>query len=345
VIGHSIEDAAAQGARDARAFLEQPGSIVGTPLADFGAGGSRDAALRRRLHELRLPPRVVASVLRRRPETVRRFAYWAGAQTTLDHGSWAALTRGPVILAYHGFGSPGERPSRLVIAADRFERQMQWLAQQGRPVIGLEEIVACRRESRLPPPDAVAITVDDGYADFATIAAPILRRHGFPAAVFVVSGRVGGENDWDRDGELSGRPLLSWPQLEELQRQGVAIGAHTHTHPVLTAVSAARLQEELECSRDELDTRLGRRERTFAYPHGKVDDVVARAVSDAGFAAACSIERGLNTPGTSLVRLRRALVDGDVPFAHFSAAVRFGDAGLGQGLARIGLANRVRRDR
>jgi peptidoglycan/xylan/chitin deacetylase (PgdA/CDA1 family) len=42
------------------------------------------------------------------------------------------------------------------------------------------------------PAAALAITFDDGYAENLTIAAPVLRKHGLPATVFVATGYLDG---------------------------------------------------------------------------------------------------------------------------------------------------------
>src|SRR4051812_10151784 len=43
------------------------------------------------------------------------------------------------------------------------------------------------RASRELPPNSVAITVDDGYEDFAAHAWPVFRRFEIPATVYLVS--------------------------------------------------------------------------------------------------------------------------------------------------------------
>ena len=102
------------------------------------------------------------------------------------------------------------------------------------------------------------VTFDDGYADNADLAAPILRRLGIPATFFIISGRIDSTNDWDPPGSpLAGRPTMSWTDLAELAADGVAIGAHTIVHPRLGALDRDRAERELRDSRAELEAQLG----------------------------------------------------------------------------------------
>src|SRR5450631_76744 len=47
------------------------------------------------------------------------------------------------------------------------------------------------------PAGALAITFDDGYADNLSIAAPILRKHGLPATLFIATGYLDGGCMWN----------------------------------------------------------------------------------------------------------------------------------------------------
>lgn len=326
-----LRAARARGSADGHAFRASPAALERSPLGDFGRGGSTEAALRRLLHSLRVPPAPLALAARalngdrraRALAALERYAYWRGARRSLDADSWRRLTRGPAILMYHAFGSGDEPASRFVVPARRFERQLRRLRR--RPVLPFDELVELRRRRELPPAGSVVITIDDGYADTLEVAAPILRRFGLPATVFAVSGRVGGAADWDGAAELGGRPLLDWDGLRALGRYRLDVGAHTRTHPRLPELDETALAAELAGSRADLEAALGQPVRSLAYPFGRTSRAVVAAAGRAGFAGACGIARGLNDPATPLLELRRSPVDGDASTLRFELAVRFGD--------------------
>ncbi len=63
-------------------------------------------------------------------------------------------------------------------------------------MISLPEAVKAMREQSLPP-RAACVTFDDGYADNAEVALPILRRLGIPATFFVATGFLNGGRMWN----------------------------------------------------------------------------------------------------------------------------------------------------
>lgn len=177
------------------------------------------------------------------------------------------------ILTYHSID-----PSGSVISLDdaTFRRHVRWLAGGTVRVTTLPELLA------LPPEaDAVALTFDDGFANFADVAWPLLRGHGLPATLFVVSDRVGRTNAWG-DSAVSGiptLPLLDWDALGQLAEEGVTLGSHSRTHPDLTAVSDGQLLDEVAGSAERLRAETGVGPDAFAYPYGRRNAAVARAAS------------------------------------------------------------------
>ncbi len=104
---------------------------------------------------------------------------------------------GVLILLYHRVADPGADPQRLAVHPDRFVRHLDVIRRTA-DVLSLAEVQAAREEGRLPR-RGIAVTFDDGYADNAATAAPLLRQAGVPATFFVTSSSVNGAREfwWD----------------------------------------------------------------------------------------------------------------------------------------------------
>jgi peptidoglycan/xylan/chitin deacetylase (PgdA/CDA1 family) len=92
-----------------------------------------------------------------------------------------------------------------------FEARMRWVKDWFN-VLPLDEAVRCLREGRLPE-RPLAITFDDGYADNARIAAPILRRLGIPATFFIATGFLDGGRMWN-DTVIEALRMAKSPELD-----------------------------------------------------------------------------------------------------------------------------------
>ena len=87
-----------------------------------------------------------------------------------------------------------------------------------------------------------------------------------PSTLYVVSGCVGSTSRWlGTEGE-SQRSMLSWRQLRELDRAGVEIGAHSHSHPQLDTLPSTEAWSEILLSKCQIEDHLGHRVESFAYP-------------------------------------------------------------------------------
>lgn len=158
----------------------------------------------------------------------------------------------------------------------------------------------------------LAITLDDGYADTFERAAPVLRRHGLPATVFIVSRFMSTPvvAPWDR--ELRQPPRwMTWDEVHTLRREGWDIGSHTLTHVDLGQVTGDLAWREIRDSRVELERELGVPVPHFAYPFGRRTQITPEnreRVRAAGFNCCCSCFGGLNPPGADPFSLRRVAV-------------------------------------
>lgn len=250
---------------------------------DWFDAAAHELILRRVLLAMRVPPALLAFGPPRWRAFVSRLAHWRSVRRRTTAEEWRRSTRGVPVLLYHAFG---EEPSRFVIPLRTFARQLRLLALLGYRVVPYGELaMALRSGSR-----TAVLTIDDGYADNGADAAAVLERRGFGATVFVVSGRLGADNDWSDVPPLRGRPMLAAEDLRRLRGRGLEFGAHTRTHPALPDLGDDELAEEIESSRSELERTLGEPVRSFAYPYGRFDERAVAAVRRAGFASACTTE-------------------------------------------------------
>ena len=167
------------------------------------------------------------------------------------------------ILTYHSIDDSG---SVISIRPEVFRRQADWLASGSLRVLPLDEIGDAPLDA-----DAVALTFDDGFENFGSVAWPELRRRGLPATLFVVTERVGRTNAWE-DGNGKGipeLPLLDWDDLGRLADEGVMLGSHTRTHPDLSRLDGRRLEDEIAGSAERIQGNTGVHPSAFAYPFGR----------------------------------------------------------------------------
>lgn len=98
---------------------------------------------------------------------------------------------------------------------------------------------------------------------------------------------------------------ISWEQAREIDTNGISIGSHTVTHPILINVDSSRLNFELNASRLRIQEKLGRKEETFCYPDGAYNTKIKEAVARAGYRCAVITRHGFNDSYSDLFALRR----------------------------------------
>ena len=173
------------------------------------------------------------------------------------------------ILTYHSIDSSG---SPISLAEEAFRAHVRFLGSGRVSVVPLGSLPTLPDDT-----DAVALTFDDGFLNFTSSALPLLSHLGLPATVFVVSDAVGTTNAWGGRpaAGIPTLPLMSWSDLRSARDAGFDMGAHTRTHPHLTTLSPAQIQDEMAGGAARIAAELGQRPNCFAYPYGAVNERVA----------------------------------------------------------------------
>src|SRR5260370_37452503 len=167
-----------------------------------------------------------------------------------------------VILMYRSIAPYEHDPSQATVRPARFEQQMRWLRRRGLRGASVREVLDARASGC--GPGLVGLTFDDGYADFAEYALPVLERFGFSATVYVIAGRMGGDNEWDPEGPR--KPLLTSQQVRQVADAGIEIGSHGLRHVSLPKAPESALAEEIGGSRPPLPDASGQAGPRFVSP-------------------------------------------------------------------------------
>ena len=114
-----------------------------------------------------------------------------------------------------------------------------------------------------PIPDKlVVLTFDDSSKSHVTVAAPLLKKHGFGATFFVTEGF---------DFPTNKRDYMTWDEIAQLHRDGFEIGNHTRDHKAPSAKDPKGTIEQLEAINARCLAHGIPRPVSFAYPGNVLD--------------------------------------------------------------------------
>jgi len=165
---------------------------------------------------------------------------------------------------------------------ESFARKLDHLARNGYRTLSVDEYTGILWGRVTPPERAVLLTFDDGRGSLWSVAAPLLKRHGMQAVVFLVPGRVPSHAPgptWEdveagraEPSVVLGREqaegaLASWEEIGALARTGVFdFQSHTlsharvHTGPSLAGFVTPKTQRGYDAF-DQPLIRDGERDR------------------------------------------------------------------------------------
>lgn len=121
--------------------------------------------------------------------------------------------------------------------------------------------------------------------------------------------------------------FMRWEDVRSLRSLGHMIGAHTHTHPILSKISVEEQTRELTICRDLIAAEIGEAPKILAYPNGKAwtfSSQTKDVARQCGFLAAFSFYGGRNPPvGFDAYDLRRGWVSRSESRELFRARISF----------------------
>jgi peptidoglycan/xylan/chitin deacetylase (PgdA/CDA1 family) len=218
------------------------------------------------------------------------------------------------VLAYHSISDERrDGTMRWSVSPGDFDEQMALIRERGRTPLTVSRYAAVLRGQTPLPPRPVLITFDDGFADLAETALPVLRRYGLTATAYVITSQLG------LSPSPGGDPVLDWDGLRELRAHGVEVGSHSRTHHALDCLRQRELHSEIARSRWELEDGLRVPVSSFAYPYGYHSPAVRRVVQDAGYTSACGVKNALSHEEDDVFAIARVLIERDTGTARVGA--------------------------
>lgn len=169
-----------------------------------------------------------------------------------------------IVLVYHRVANLSSDPEMLAVSPENFRNQMLYLKEN-------VSLVRFEEDWTKTAKPAVAVTFDDGYADNALYALPILEKTGVPATFFITTGPVGTAQEfWWHELErliLSGK---CHPSILDLKK-----GTAVRTWPTRTDSERLALYTDLvrlmNSSEPESRTLTLKRIRAWASAEEKMD--------------------------------------------------------------------------
>jgi peptidoglycan/xylan/chitin deacetylase (PgdA/CDA1 family) len=215
------------------------------------------------------------------------------------------------ILTYHNFTE--DEGSSYKINIVEFEKQMDYLAVHNYSVISLSELLTGLRNGQLPP-KAIAITIDDGFKSTYALAYPVLKKHNFPATLFIYTNFIE-KNSYS----------LTWEEIREMTKNNIEIGSHTLSHCNLLKYKKnenyetylARVKKEIFLSKEILENKIERKTIFFAYPYGTYSSTIKDLVMKAGYEGILNANSMNNTLTADSFSLNRQIIFGNNSFNSF----------------------------
>lgn len=205
------------------------------------------------------------------------------------------------VLTFHKID---DSSSVISYSPELFRKSLEKLARNGYGTVKLTDVAELIRERKPFPEKSFVVTFDDGYRSVHDQAFPVLNKYALTATVFLT---VGGSKKSDpniRLPALGGSEMLSWGEIREMKDAGMDFGAHTISHPDLTAVDRVAVGYEITGSKDIIERNLGVPVLSFAYPYGRYDEK-SLEIAGQNFKCACSDKLGLLTRESPLYALER----------------------------------------
>jgi peptidoglycan/xylan/chitin deacetylase (PgdA/CDA1 family) len=93
------------------------------------------------------------------------------------------------------------------------------------------------------------------------------------------------------------RMMLNWDEVQEMRKDGITIGSHSHTHPILSRMPIQKAKDEILDSKKVVEKNVDIEVKHFSFPNGREEDFSEELrdyCREIGFESTCSVIYGTN---------------------------------------------------
>lgn len=229
----------------------------------------------------------------------QRYYSASNKNSTDDRNSFNKATlvndnRGVPVLYYHSVKESAD--NEVTISPKTLRQQLKYVKDQGYITLTLSELKNYILNNSPIPPKSIVITFDDGYMDNYYNAFPALKDLNMVATIFCITSN------------LDGSYYLSKDAISEMSNYGIDIQSHTVTHTKLSKLTYDQQLAELKESKKTLESIVGKKIDSIAYPYGDFNDDSIKAAKNAGYTLGFTTERGLSDRNDNPLKLNRIYI-------------------------------------
>ena len=207
------------------------------------------------------------------------------------------------ILYYHAVNDDVWGMAELFVSPKEFEKQMEFLKNNGYTVITFAEIPSANNIQK-----PIIITFDDGYEDNYTYMYPILKKYNYKATIFLVNDYI------DKSAYLKKNQILEMRDLINFQ-------GHTITHPYLTTLKDSDVEYELSQSQILIEGITGMKVNVLAYPIGDYNQRIIN-ITKKYYTYGVLNGGGMYYTGDSNYEMKRIYVPRNLTIEGFEAKIK-----------------------
>ncbi len=217
----------------------------------------------------------------------------------------------------------------IELSTGYFDKLCGTLKEYGYETITFKDLLNYIDFGKALPEKPVIITSDDGYQDIYVNGFPILKKYGYKMTVFLVTGAIG-NSDADRKtnkyfNERASviRPILTWPEIIEMDEYGCEFLSHTVNHVRLGLASDEEFLNELTQSRKDIESHLDKEVLFFAWPYDNNSPSKWPLIPEAGYRGAVRYGNGIEDMRTiNLYDIKRVEFNSYIPPGQYAGYLK-----------------------